>query len=166
MRQPVDTGRRENPLAPERLERVLLVGTRLRGRHYGQRSCVPHQQVEHMAAPTRLSGTSDQPLPTESRPHMALSSRGSSFALGSRSTEDRLFRFPMHRSVTLLLGQGSRSTKTTGQTPCFGPAAYQLRPSSPFWGSRSTEDWSVRFAFYRSDRRVLAFGFAIHRTEL
>jgi len=52
MRQPVDTGRRENPLAPERLERVLLVGTRLRGRHYGQRSCVPHQQVEHMAAPT------------------------------------------------------------------------------------------------------------------
>ena len=52
MQQPVDTGRRENPLAPERLERVLLVGTRLRGRHYGQRSCVPHQQVEHMAAPT------------------------------------------------------------------------------------------------------------------
>lgn len=48
MRQPVETGRRENPLAPERLERVLLVGTRLRGRHYGQRSCVPHQQVEHM----------------------------------------------------------------------------------------------------------------------
>ncbi|MGA0565496.1 transposase [Ancylobacter sp. VNQ12] len=27
MRQPVDTGRQENPLAPERLERVLLVGT-------------------------------------------------------------------------------------------------------------------------------------------
>ena len=52
MQQPVDTGRRENPAAPERLERVLLVGTRLRGRHYGQRSCVPHQQVEHMAAPT------------------------------------------------------------------------------------------------------------------
>ena len=71
MRQPVDTGRRENPLAPERFERVLLVGTHLRGRHYGQRSCVPHQQVEHMAAPTRLSRTSLQPLPTGSRPHMA-----------------------------------------------------------------------------------------------
>ena len=73
MRQPVDTGRRENPHAPERLERVLLVGTHLRGRHYGQRSCVPHQQVEHMAAPTRLSRTSNQSLPTESRPHMARS---------------------------------------------------------------------------------------------
>lgn len=31
------TGRRENPVAPERFERVLLVGTHLRGRHYGQR---------------------------------------------------------------------------------------------------------------------------------
>ena len=29
--------KRENPLAPERLERVLLVGTRPRGRHHGQR---------------------------------------------------------------------------------------------------------------------------------
>lgn len=73
MRQPVETGRRENLYAPERLERVLLVRTHLRGRHYGQRSCEPHQQVEHMAAPTRLSRTSNQSLPTESRPHMALS---------------------------------------------------------------------------------------------
>ncbi|WP_218650297.1 hypothetical protein, partial [Brevundimonas sp. P7753] len=54
-----------------RLERVLLVRTHLRGRHYGQRSCEPHQQVEHMAAPTRLSRTSNQSLPTESLPHMA-----------------------------------------------------------------------------------------------
>jgi len=36
-------------------KRVLMVGTRLRGRHYGQRSRAPHQQVEHMAAPTTNS---------------------------------------------------------------------------------------------------------------
>ena len=52
MQQPVETGRQENPQFAGRLERVLSVGTRLRGRHYGQRSCVPHQQVEHTAAPT------------------------------------------------------------------------------------------------------------------
>jgi len=26
----------------------------IRGGHYGQRSCEPHQQAEHMAAPTSL----------------------------------------------------------------------------------------------------------------
>jgi hypothetical protein len=26
----------------------------IRGRHYGQRSCEPHKQAEHMAAPTSL----------------------------------------------------------------------------------------------------------------
>jgi len=26
----------------------------IRGRHYGQRSCEPHKQAEHMAAPTNL----------------------------------------------------------------------------------------------------------------
>jgi hypothetical protein len=26
----------------------------IRGGHYGQRSCEPHQQAEHMAAPTTL----------------------------------------------------------------------------------------------------------------
>ena len=52
MQKPVDTGRQENPASPMRLERDFLIGTHLRGRHYGQRSFVPHQQVEHMAAPT------------------------------------------------------------------------------------------------------------------
>jgi len=52
MRQPVETGRQENPQIAGRFERVFSVGTYLRGRHYGQRSCVPHQQVEHTAAPT------------------------------------------------------------------------------------------------------------------
>src|SRR4029450_9990411 len=44
----------------------------IRGRHYGQRSCEPHKQAEHMAAPTNLQ-TWRKALPTRSRPHMALS---------------------------------------------------------------------------------------------
>ena len=48
----VDTGSGKTHLRQSASERVLLVGTCLRGRHYGQRPCVPHQQVEHMAAPT------------------------------------------------------------------------------------------------------------------
>ena len=31
---------------------------------------VPHQQVEHMTAPTSLAEASKKSLPTESRPHM------------------------------------------------------------------------------------------------
>ena len=62
MRQPVETGRQENPSSPERFERVLSVGTRLRGRHYGQRPCVPHQQVEHTAAPTKPRRASQKTL--------------------------------------------------------------------------------------------------------
>ena len=27
----------------------------IRGRHYGQRSCEPHKQAEHMAAPTKVA---------------------------------------------------------------------------------------------------------------
>jgi hypothetical protein len=42
----------------------------IRGRHYGQRSCEPHKQAEHMAAPTNLQ-TWRKALPTRSRPHMA-----------------------------------------------------------------------------------------------
>lgn len=71
MRNPVETGRRENPLLAQRFERVLPIGTCLRGRHYGQRLCVPHQQVEHTAAPTNVAALRRKPLPTESRPHRA-----------------------------------------------------------------------------------------------
>jgi hypothetical protein len=31
----------------------------------------PHQQAEHMAAPTSVASPSKKPLPTGSRPHMA-----------------------------------------------------------------------------------------------
>jgi hypothetical protein len=30
----------------------VVLRRQLRGGHYGQRSCEPHQQAEHMAAPT------------------------------------------------------------------------------------------------------------------
>jgi hypothetical protein len=42
----------------------------IRGGHYGQRSCEPRNQAEHMAAPTNAA-TVGSPLPTGSRPHMA-----------------------------------------------------------------------------------------------
>jgi len=44
----------------------------IRGRHYGQRPCVPREQAEHMAAPTSLR-TCRKALLTRSRPHMAQS---------------------------------------------------------------------------------------------
>src|SRR5262245_21379274 len=34
----------------------------IRGRHYGQRSCEPHKQAEHMAAPTNLQTSPVCPL--------------------------------------------------------------------------------------------------------
>ena len=47
------------------------------GEHYGQRPCeVPHQQAEHMAAPTSRAISFKKPLPTRSRPHMALCRHG------------------------------------------------------------------------------------------
>ena len=61
MRETVDTGRLENPFAPERFKRVELVGTRLRGRHYGQRLI--------RAAPTgRTHGRTDQDRSTSRNP--------------------------------------------------------------------------------------------------
>jgi len=33
---------------------------------------VPHQQAEHMAAPTSIASPSKKPLPTGSRPHMGV----------------------------------------------------------------------------------------------
>jgi hypothetical protein len=43
----------------------------IRGGHYGQRSCEPHQKAEHMAAPTNAQNVKKL-LPIRSRPHMAL----------------------------------------------------------------------------------------------
>jgi hypothetical protein len=45
----------------------------IRGGHYGQRSCEPRKQAEHMAAPTNAANVK-KALPTGSRPHMATTS--------------------------------------------------------------------------------------------
>ena len=50
----VDTGSGKTHLRHSASEREELVGTCLRGGHYGQRPTVPHKQVEHMAAPTEV----------------------------------------------------------------------------------------------------------------
>src|SRR5258707_14620097 len=68
----------------------------IRGGHYGQRSCEPRKQAEHMAAPTQLQ-TCRKPLPTGSRPHMALSAFG-------RSTGDRAMSGGIGAGVGLVGG--------------------------------------------------------------
>ena len=40
--------------------------------YYGQRSCEPRKQAEHMAAPTNAAHVQESPLPTRSRPHMGV----------------------------------------------------------------------------------------------
>jgi len=46
----------------------------IRGGHYGQRSCEPHQQAEHMAAPTNAALVKKVLANSEpsTHPHMAL----------------------------------------------------------------------------------------------
>jgi tetratricopeptide (TPR) repeat protein len=56
----------------------------IRGGHYGQRSCEPYLQAEHIAAPTS-GATWRFSLPTRSRPHMAQSCRAGMSAHLSRS---------------------------------------------------------------------------------
>ena len=52
----------------------------IRGGHYGQRSCEPHQQAEHMAAPTNaalVKKTLANPEPSTHGPKPTCKSRGS-----------------------------------------------------------------------------------------
>src|SRR5712664_2220413 len=62
----------------------------IRGGHYGQRSCEPRKQAEHMAAPTQLQ-TCRKPLPTWSSPHMAHMRRTSSARAGPVVGPNRTF---------------------------------------------------------------------------
>ena len=63
MRQPVETGRWENPLSPLRLERVLSVrDPSSRKALWPAAHVVPHQQVEHTAAPTSQRRASKKTL--------------------------------------------------------------------------------------------------------
>jgi len=48
-------GDRDTPLVPKRLRTRAFDWDPIRGGHYGQRSCEPHQQAEHMAAPTNAA---------------------------------------------------------------------------------------------------------------
>jgi hypothetical protein len=46
------SGDQDNPLVPTHLRMRPFERDLIRGEHYGQRSCEPHKQAEHMAAPT------------------------------------------------------------------------------------------------------------------
>jgi len=68
---PVDPAIRTTHEVPRILRMRVFDRDLIRGGHYGQRSCEPRKQAEHMAAPTKLQACR-KPLPTGSRPHMAL----------------------------------------------------------------------------------------------
>jgi hypothetical protein len=61
MQDPVEPGSGTTHKCQSILECELWSGP-LREGHYGQRSCVPQQQVEHMAAPTSLAETFNKTL--------------------------------------------------------------------------------------------------------
>jgi hypothetical protein len=48
----------------------------IRGRHYGQRSCQPHKQAEHMAAPTNAANVKITVANPEPSTHGPLSPNG------------------------------------------------------------------------------------------
>ena len=50
--EPVDPANQDNPLMPAHCRMRDFDRDLIRGGHYGQRSREPHQQAEHMAAPT------------------------------------------------------------------------------------------------------------------
>jgi hypothetical protein len=97
--EPVDSGDHDNPLVPLHCRMRGIDRDLIRGGHYGQPSCEPHQQAEHMAAP--ISGATWRfSLPTRSRPHMARSRRlprcnHSSAIRGDRKLAER----PSHRRL-------------------------------------------------------------------
>ena len=59
----------------------------IRGGHYGQRSCEPHQQAEHMAAPTNaalVKKTLANPEPSTHGPSRQILQRKRMSAFGGR----------------------------------------------------------------------------------
>src|SRR5215470_6864457 len=50
------SGDQDNPLVPLHHRMRAFDRDLIRGGHYGQRSCEPHKQAEHMAAPTKPAG--------------------------------------------------------------------------------------------------------------
>src|SRR5258705_6854266 len=49
------SGDQDNPLVPAHCRMRVYDRDLIRGGHYGQRSCEPHLQAEHMAAPTNAA---------------------------------------------------------------------------------------------------------------
>src|SRR5450755_2949936 len=49
------SGDQDNPHVPAHCRMRLFDRDLIRGGHYGQRSCEPHQKAEHMAAPTNAA---------------------------------------------------------------------------------------------------------------
>src|SRR5215831_10135206 len=62
----------------------------IRGGHYGQRSCEPHKQAEHMAAPTKPAGVKKVLANSEPSTHGTFQStamtRGGRLAGGNRTS--------------------------------------------------------------------------------
>src|SRR5262245_28200124 len=50
------SGDQDNPHVPLHSRMRAFDRDLIRGGHYGQRSCEPHKQAEHMAAPTKPAG--------------------------------------------------------------------------------------------------------------
>src|SRR6516165_5481548 len=50
------SGDQNNPLGPQHHRMRGFDRDLIRGGHYGQRSCKPRKQAEHMAAPTNAAG--------------------------------------------------------------------------------------------------------------
>jgi|NGEPerStandDraft_6_1074524.scaffolds.fasta_scaffold39584_1 hypothetical protein len=49
------SGDQDNPLSPTHCRMRVIDRDLIRGGHYGQRSCEPRKQAEHMAAPTNAA---------------------------------------------------------------------------------------------------------------
>src|SRR3977135_917708 len=49
------SGDQDNPPTPTHCRMRVIDRDLIRGGHYGQRSCEPHKQAEHMAAPTNAA---------------------------------------------------------------------------------------------------------------
>src|SRR5215470_13464994 len=65
--------RSDNPHGPEHCRMRAFDRDLIRGGHYGQRSCEPHQKAEHMAAPTtaaRVKKTLANPEPSTHGPRL------------------------------------------------------------------------------------------------
>jgi hypothetical protein len=92
---------------------------------------VPHQQAGHMAAPTSRASPSEKPLPTGSRPHMALNGPQSSTPPGPHQLRKRKWLLRPHEyPARFVVGHWSQC--------CLGP----LEPEVP-WDIGAVVPWAT-----------------------